>query len=56
MRAASGTGDSGRACAAANGAREAGYLYASARTAVDDVMRRCSGGVDDPSRPIPSGQ
>ena len=43
MRAAHAKGDRARACAAANGAREAGYLYASARKAVDEVLAGCPG-------------
>lgn len=43
MRAAEAKGDGGRACAAATGAREAGYLYASARKAVDAVLAHCPG-------------
>jgi tetratricopeptide (TPR) repeat protein len=41
LRAARAKGDGTRACAAANGAREAGYLYASARTLVDEVLQKC---------------
>jgi tetratricopeptide (TPR) repeat protein len=43
LRAAKAKGDGDRACAAANGAREAGYLYASARTVVDETLARCPG-------------
>lgn len=41
LRAARATDDEDRACAAANGARAAGYLYASARTVVDDALTDC---------------
>jgi len=41
LRAARAKGDGARACAAANGAREAGYLYASARRVVDEVLLHC---------------
>ena len=41
LRAARAKGDGTRACAAANGAREAGYLYASARKVVDEVLQHC---------------
>lgn len=41
LRAAQANGDAARACAAAQGARTAGYLYASARTVVDDALARC---------------
>jgi tetratricopeptide (TPR) repeat protein len=43
LRAARAKGDGDRACAAANGAREAGYLYASARKVVDEVLAHCPG-------------
>ena len=43
LRAARAKGDGERACAAANGAREAGYLYASARKIVDEVLAKCPG-------------
>ncbi len=37
FRAAQAKGDAERACAAATGARKAGYLYGSARTAIDEL-------------------
>ncbi len=43
LRAAQAAGKGDRACAAAQGAREAGYLYASARTVVDEVLTHCPG-------------
>jgi tetratricopeptide (TPR) repeat protein len=43
LRAARAAGDGARACAAATGAREAGYLYASARKVVDEVLAECPG-------------
>lgn len=44
LRAARAKGDAARACAAANGARAAGYLYASARKVVDEVLQQhCPG-------------
>ncbi len=43
LRAARAKGDGPRACAAANGAREAGYLYASARKVVDEELAHCPG-------------
>jgi tetratricopeptide (TPR) repeat protein len=43
LRAARAKGDGDRACAAANGAREAGYLYASARKVVDETLAHCPG-------------
>jgi len=43
LRAAHAKGDGERACAAANGAREAGYLYASARKVVDEELAHCPG-------------
>ncbi len=43
VRAARATGDAPRACSAARGARDAGYLYASARTVVDEVLQDCPG-------------
>jgi tetratricopeptide (TPR) repeat protein len=41
VRTARASGDDLRACAAARGAREAGYLYAAAREVVDAVLERC---------------
>ncbi len=41
LRAARAKHDGDRACAAANGAREAGYLYASARKVVDETLAHC---------------
>jgi len=41
LRAARATGDGERACAAAIGARDAGYLYASARAVVDEALAHC---------------
>lgn len=43
VRAARAAGDGTRACAAATGAREAGYLYASARKVVDETLAHCPG-------------
>ncbi len=43
LRAAEAKGDGERVCAAANGAREAGYLYASARKVVDAALAKCPG-------------
>jgi tetratricopeptide (TPR) repeat protein len=51
MRAAGAAGNAARACAAAAGARDAGYLYASARTAIAEVLRGCQ-----MSRSMPTGQ
>jgi tetratricopeptide (TPR) repeat protein len=51
MRAADAAGDGARACAAAGGARAAGYVYAGARTAVEETLRRCQ-----TSRSMPTGQ
>ena len=43
LRAAQAAGDRERACAAANGARAAGYLYRSARAVVDEARAQCPG-------------
>lgn len=44
LRAARAMDDAPRACAAAQGARAAGYVYRSARGVVDEVAARCPGG------------
>lgn len=43
LRAAQAAGDGARACAAADGARAAGYLYRSARAVVDEALAACPG-------------
>lgn len=44
VRAARAAGDAQRACVAARGAGEAGYLYRTARTVVDEVLAQCPRG------------